>query len=299
VIDILTVTLRCNPVGHAEERRHPLPRILLPTVSARKFQYRGDLAEAGLAEILYSIDRFQVPGVIQAELGGVVKEVHLREGRIVHASSSDPDDSLGDFLLREERLTRPVYERLMQQRRDSELRLGALLVEEGLMSPRGAHEAVRQQVEAIVWSLFYWEEGAVTFSIGDFPHSGGRVKIDLPMRQVILQGIRRSPSARAVIARLGTKETIFEPTWDLETLIDLGLDSDEHTLLRLVDGDRTLYQICNGGPFPAGENARMLYAFQVLRLIRRAGVGENASGEPPRKGPVKVRLKSSGDEFSG
>jgi hypothetical protein len=156
-----------------------------------------------------------------------------------------------------------------------------LLVEEGLFSPEAVHEAIRQQVEAIVWSLFYWEEGAVTFSIGDFPHGGGRVKIDLPLRQVILQGIRRAPNAKALVTRLGKKETVLAPGWDTETLISLGLDGDEHALLRLVDGRRSLYQICTEGPFSAAENAKMLYAFQVLRLLRRAGMGDNPAGAPP------------------
>lgn len=267
-------------------------------MSTRSFQYRGDLAEAGLAEILYSIDRFQVPGVIQAEQDGVVKDVHLKEGRIVHASSSDVADSLGDFLLRAGRLAGEQYERLMRLRAESDRRLGALLVEEGLLTPAAVHQAIRQQTEAIVWSLFYWDRGAVTFSIGDFPHGGGRLAIDLPMRQVILQGIRRAPNARALVARLGTKETVFEPAWDVEMAIELGLDGDEHALLRLVDGRRSLYQVCTDGPFSAAENAKVLYAFQVLRLIRRAAMEDNARGEPPREGPVKVRLRTPGDDFS-
>lgn len=250
-------------------------------MSARSFQYRGDLAEAGLAEILYSIDRFQVPGVIQAEREGVVKDVHLKEGRIVHASSSDVADGLGDFLLRAGRITAEQHAHMMRRREESDRRLGVLLVEEGLFSPGAVHEAIRQQVEAIVWSLFYWEEGAVTFSIGDFPHGGGRVKIDLPMRQVILQGIRRAPNAKALVTRLGRKETVLAPCWDVETLIAVGLDDDEHALLRLVDGRRTLYEICTEGPFSAAENAKMLYAFQVLRLLRRAAMEDNPPGEAP------------------
>ena len=267
-------------------------------MSARSFQYRGDLAEAGLAEILYSIDRFQVPGVIQAEREGVVKEVHLREGRIVHASSSDVADSLGDFLLRAGRLTPEQHERLMRQRAELDRRLGALLVEEGLLTPEAVNQAIRQQIEAIVWSLFWWDDGAVTFSIGDFPHGGGRVRIDLPMRQVILEGIRRAPNAKTLVGRLGTKETVYAPCWDVETLIDVGLDAEEHALLHLVDGQRSLYEVCTAGPFSAGENAKVLYAFQVLRLIRRAALEENAPADSPREGPVKVRLKTSGDRFT-
>lgn len=269
------------------------------TRSARNFQYRGELAETGLPEILYSIDRFQVPGVIQAERDGVVKEVHLKEGRVVHASSSDLKDSLGGFLRRSGLLGDEAYERTMRMRAEGDRRFGVLLIEERILPPSEVYRAIREQVEAIVWSLFYWDEGAVTFSIGEF-ESAERVLIGLPMRQVIFQGIRRAPNAKALVARLGRKDAVFEPSFETDDLIEIGLEAAEYGLLRRVDGQRTLYELCTEGPLSPAENAKALYAFQVLRLIRKVGVVENPAGEPPpRQGPVKIRFKTGGDLFGG
>src|SRR5262245_51017152 len=72
------------------------------------FQYRGDLAQTALPEILSTIDRFQVPGVIEASREGVVKRVFLKEGNVVHATSTDRDDSLGSYLERNGVLTPEV-----------------------------------------------------------------------------------------------------------------------------------------------------------------------------------------------
>ncbi|HEX2253284.1 MAG TPA: DUF4388 domain-containing protein [Thermoanaerobaculia bacterium] len=292
-------------------------------LSAGSFQYRGELAETGLPEILHSIDRFQVPGVIAAERAGVVKEVYIKEGRVVHASSSDLEDSLGTHLLRTGRLSQAVFDETMRLRGESDRRYGVLLIEEGVLAPGEVYRAVREQVEAIVWSLFGWEDGAVTFSIGEFPHGGGRIHIDLPMGQVILQGIKRAPDARALVARLGRRETVFEPTYDTDPLIEIALDRREYELLRLVDGRRTLYQVCTEGPLAAADNAKLMYAFRVLQLIRRASVGENDDPGPaetsaereqavPGAGqvdpggpgpeaaasrPVKIRFETPGDRF--
>ena len=60
-----------------------------------------------------------------------------------------------------------------------------------------------------MWSLFSWEEGAVTFMIGDFTPPTHRIRVELPMPQVILQGIKRAPNARSLVARLGTRDTVF------------------------------------------------------------------------------------------
>jgi hypothetical protein len=255
--------------------------------------------------MLFAIHRFQVAGVVEAEREGVVKRVHIKEGSVVHATSTDLADSLGSFLLRTGRLNSEQYDATMAERQKGDRRYGEILIDLGLLSPAAVYQAIREQIEAIVWSLFYWQDGRVTFSIGE-PGGGGRVAVQLPMRQVVLGGIKRAPNARALVARLGRRETVYEPDFETEQLIDLALDADEYRLVRMVDGRRTLYEICDQGPLSAADNAKLLYAFQVLRLIRRASVGENAPGgepppeaeEAPKSGAVKIRFKTRGDRFA-
>lgn len=293
--------------------------------SGKSFEYRGDLAEKGLPEILYTIDRFQVAGVIEAEKDGVVKSVHIKDGRVIHAASSDLNDSLGTFLRRRGKLSEERYSETMRIRGESERRYGEVLVEAGILSPLEVYEAIRQHLEAIVWSLFSWQEGAVLFSIGDFAPPNNRVRIELPMPQVILQGIKRAPNARALVSRLGKRETVFEPYWDHEILIEAGLEKAEYDLLQLVDGQRSLLEVCADGPFSAAENAKLMYGFYVLGLIEDSEVRKNqgsgagagtasdagtapvpdaspeappAEGSDGKKKPVKIRLQTQGDRFA-
>lgn len=267
--------------------------------SNHQYQYRGDLAETALPEILNTIERFQVPGVIEAERDAVVKNVFIKEGCVVHASSSDRNDSLGTFLLRSGKLTPEQYADTMRVREHSEKRYGVLLVEAGVLPPEEVYEAIRKHIEAIVWSLFYWQHGRVAFAIGD-PPAGEQVRIQLPMRQVVLKGIKRAPNAKTLVARLGKRETVFAPNFQTEGLIELALEADDYHLLNLVDGRRTLYDICTQGPLSAAENAKLMYAFHVLQLIRKAPVGENEPVAKPRRersGAIKIRLKTPGAEF--
>ena len=234
----------------------------------KKFQYRGNLAETTLPEMLYTIDRFRVPGVVQASHDRdqqVVKRVFIRDGYVVHASSTDRNDSLGVYLRRTGRITLEQFERLARAREQTTKRFGTLLVEERLLSPREVFAAIREQVEGIVWSLFYWNEGEVTYGAGDFEPED-MVQIQLSLREVIFEGIKRAPDARALLARLGGRETVLEPCYRT-----------------------TLYDLCSSGPQSPGDNAKLLYAFTVLHLARPAGRGSEG------KGPVKIRLESSGD----
>jgi hypothetical protein len=263
------------------------------------FQYRGDLSQTALPEILYTIHRFQVPGVIEASREGSLKRVYIKEGNVVHASSSDREDSLGTWLLRSGTLTQQVFEETMIERERLNKRYGELLVERGTLSPAEIYRAIRQQIESVVWSLFYWQDGAVIFSIGDFREPDS-VRIQLPMQQVILQGIKRAPNAKAMASRLGRKETVFEPCYRVEDLIEAALDAEEYSLLSRVDGRRTLYEVCTQGPGGAAENAKAMYAFQVLQLIRPVSAAPPEPTGPRREesaGAIKIRFKTTGDRF--
>ncbi len=266
------------------------------------FQYRGDLSQTALPEILYTIDRFQVPGVIEASRDGMMKQVYIKEGNVVHATSTDRADSLGAYLQRSGVLSPEVFLETMRERERTQKRYGVLLIERGMLSPGEVYRAIRRQIEAIVWSLFYWQEGSVIFSIGEFREPDS-VRIQLPMRQVILQGIKRAPDAKALVTRLGRKETVLEPCYKMEQLIELALDTDEYKVLSLVDGKRSLFDVCTQGPHSAAENAKVLYAFQILQLIRAAAPAPAASApETPRReestGAIKIRFKTQGDKFS-
>jgi hypothetical protein len=279
-------------------RRHREVGFPLATVE-HSFQYRGDLSQTALPEILYTIHRFQVPGVIEASRDGALKRVYIKEGNVVHASSSDREDSLGNYLLRSGTLTQEVFDHTMSERERLNIRYGELLVERGILAPAEIYRVIRQQIESIVWSLFDWQDGAVIYSIGDFREPDS-VRIQLPMPQVILQGIKRAPNAKAMVARLGRKETVFEPCYRIEDVIEAALDAGEYSLLSRVDGRRTLYEVCTQGPGGAAENAKAMYAFYVLQLIRPAAAAPPEVPGPRREestGAIKIRFKTTGDRF--
>ena len=257
------------------------------------YQYRGRLSETTLPEMLSSIDRFRMAGLVKARHEETVKRIWLRDGHVVHASSTDRADSLGEHLRRTGQLSDADLEEVSRLRQSSDTRFGSLLVQKGLLTPLETLRAIRDHIEEIVWSLFDWRRGEVSFAIGqDALPAEDMVRIQLPLRRVILKGIRRTPDAKSLVARLGRRETILRPRFEWEELIEIGLDADELQMLRQVDGKRTLYELCSSGPLVPAENARILYALDVLRLVQRRNAPD------PPSGPVKIRLKTSGDAFT-
>jgi hypothetical protein len=238
-------------------------------------RYQADLAQTALPEILISVYRHGIPGVLHFTRDQVLRRVYVRSGVVVHATSNDLNDSLGGFLLQSGRLTMEQFRSTMEMRASASVRYGAVLVERRLMPPSAVQHAIREQVESILWSLFSWEAGSVTFEIGE-ARPEEAVPLVLSLRSVVLEGIKRTPNAKALVSRLGQKDTVFEPHFQTDELIDVGLNEQEYALLTMIDGRRSFLDLCSAGPLPPADNARMIYAFSVLGLVQKQASG---SGE--------------------
>lgn len=257
--------------------------------SDKVHHYRGDLRTTALPEMLAVIHQIRVSGVVEATLGEFSKRIYLEGGYVVHASSNDLADSLGSYLRRSGRLSDGQFQAAMQRRTEGKRRLGEVLIEQGVLSPAQVYEAIREHVENIIWGLFSWEEGEVTFQLGE-PELDGVVRIQVPLRQVILQGIKRAANAKALVQRMGGRDATLEPHFRYEDLIEIALEDTEYQLLAKVDTKRSLYDLCTNGPLSAADNARLLYAFSVLGLVRPVGASE---GDPKgASGGIKIRLRS-------
>ena len=234
-----------------------------------RFQYTGDLAQEPLPEVLRTIHFYRVPGVLTVESGNVTKRVYLLGGNIIFATSTDRSESLGEYLRRSALISSGELRASVGKLDLAEgRRHGELLVEMGILSDAQLRQIVTEQVKALLYAAFSWEQGSVTFEAGRFK-TDELIRLDVPTSQAIVDGIRRMPDPRRCVSRLGPSWTIFERSEAPPETRDVAFTPAEATLLSLVDGRRTLRELITLGPGDLGSNAKLLYAFWVLRLITR------------------------------
>ncbi len=231
----------------------------------KRFEYRGDLAETPLAEILATIHRYRVPGVLTLTRETRIRRISLDDGLVVSAGSNEREVSLGMYLLKHG-ILKPEAAREADARRTRDgLRLGQVLLQMGILTPERLNEAIGAQTREILWSAFDWEEGEVLFEIG--PRRGpDLVRLDLRIPEVILEGIRRTSDVKRLVQRLGSGQTILERMSG--PLLAL-FAPDEQAFFQKADGRTPLQILCARGPGTVPENARLLYAFFCLGLLRR------------------------------
>src|SRR5882672_11138314 len=113
----------------------------------------GRLEGLSVPDLLWNLCRSHSTGVLHLTSRGITKKVYIDEGRIVFGGSGDPDDRLGDLLLREGLITLDQLETAIA-RLSGGKRLGTLLVDGGHLSPENLVRGVLNQVRGIVLGLF-------------------------------------------------------------------------------------------------------------------------------------------------
>ena len=248
----------------------------------KRFEYRGDLAATPLAEILATIDRYRVPGSLTLTREERVRKIALDDGQIVTAGSNERETSLGMHLLRHGILNPEAAREAETRRTRDGLRLGQVLLQMGILTPERLNEMIREQVRGILWGAFDWTAGDVVFEIGP-PRTGELVRLDLSIPEAILEGVRRASEVKRLVQRLGSGQTLFERVQG--PLLALFPPGDQ-AFYQKIDGRTPLQLLCTKGPGGVPENARLLYVFFCLGLIRRI----RGSGG----GAKKIQYKTEG-----
>jgi len=252
----------------------------------KRFEYRGDLAVTPLGEILATIHRYRVPGVVRLAQEARLRRIFIEDGLVVFATTNEREASLGAYLMRR-RLLSPEVGREAARQVQEGLRLGQVLLRMGVLDEQGLKEAVSGQIREVLWRAFEWPSGEVVFDLGE-RRSDETIRIDLSIPEVIIEGIRRARDVRRLVARLGHATTVLERTPG--ELLEL-FTPEERGYYEKVDGKTPLQPLCGKGPGAASDNARVLYAFFCLGLIRKS--------DAPAPGAKRIRYSTSGGSVGG
>jgi hypothetical protein len=251
-------------------------------MSSRKFEYRGDLSEMPLPEILATIHRYRVPGIVSVSRDGRARRIYVDDGLVVFAASNERDLGLTAFLLNRGLLDAETAREAQERRARDGLRMGQVLLQMGVLTPERLNTAITGQIREILLGAFEWDAGEAVFEAGA-RRSADFVRLDLPIPEAIVEGVRRTVNVKRLVQRLGSAQTVLERVKGP----DLALFSQpEQAFYRAVDGKTALQQLCALGPGSQAENARLLYAFFCLGLLRKM--------RPAPSGAKRIQYKTEG-----
>jgi hypothetical protein len=227
---------------------------------------KGQISELPVPDILQHLRQSQATGILTLVAGGARKALYLKDGRVVFASSNLPNDRLGEILLREGKITVEEYEASIKAITKGK-RQGKVLVEMGALSPKDLWEGVQFQVKEIVYTVFQWDEGQFHFEESSLPEKE-RITVDLDIQDLILAGLRRVDAGGRLQSRYPETDSVLERA---VPDVPSPLEPYETHVLRLIDGERSVLDICRESEIGDNETMKVLYALVATGVARVKG----------------------------
>jgi hypothetical protein len=169
----------------------------------------GNLRTMELSEILQWISSGHKTGTLYLERRSVQKRIVFRRGVIYTSWSNDPRESLGQFLVRDCRITEEqLFRALLQQEKENAL-LGEILVSTGILTEAELRRTLQAKAQETIYDLFLWPEGRFDFKEGDLP---SLIEINMDVTGVIMEGVRRIDEWNRIRAVFPSARTRFRVT---------------------------------------------------------------------------------------
>jgi hypothetical protein len=159
----------------------------VPTEETRAVQ--GELGLGTLPALIRRLHQDKSTGTLHIREPRCERRVHFKWGAVIFAGSGRASDRLDQRLLREGLVDQEALERARERQTSSGQRFGESLIELEALSAEELLLAVERQVRSIVTVLFSLDRGQYDFEETENPVEQDLV-LDLPMQEIILDGIR-------------------------------------------------------------------------------------------------------------
>jgi hypothetical protein len=225
----------------------------------------GSLAERGLPDLVPLLQEEKWTGLLSLRRGEITKGITVEKGRMVFGMSTDPDERLGELLLRRGRISlRQLAE--AGERMGGGKRLGTLLVEDGVLSPKELVRAVVDHTREIIYGAFTWAEGDYWLEPGQ--RAAEAITLNIDPAQLVLEGIRRIDSWRRIDRAVGGLQARYRSLPEVATVTArLALSPDERGLFAGLERPCSVEQLCAGSTLSSFEVCRLLWALRLVGCI--------------------------------
>lgn len=216
----------------------------------------GRIGDLQVVEVLSIINMFRKSGLLHFSLEGGSKDLHFEAGELVSATSTFPEEELGEFLLLSGKIDHDTLIKARQSAANDLQALRAQLLQGGRITEQDLREASSAQIEAIVYHLIPCQHGDFIF-VQRRNARETATPLALRTQNLIMEGLRRSDERQVFMRTLRSYDA--RPVATRKEGVEL--TAEEERLLALAESGRLTVRelIARNG---LGE-------FQTLSLLHR------------------------------
>ncbi|WNG61341.1 response regulator [Archangium gephyra] len=232
----------------------------LPVGSGGPGQRRGELKD-NLPSLLTAFYLSRETGELGVQRGKVRKVVYFERGTPVFALSNLLADRFGQFLVRVGKIKPEQLEDAAAVAAANSRRTGDILVERSLLKDTERLYYVGQQVKAIIYSLFSWEDGTYVMSFKE-KAAAESIKLDVHPANLIVRGIKKLYKPERLQRMLRPEDRLIPAVAPAYQLHEVELERWEAELLPKIDGNRTVGELLAY----ANRPEQIVYGFLVSMM---------------------------------
>jgi uncharacterized protein DUF4388 len=229
--------------------------------------FEGDLRRIQIADVLSFIAMIRSSGKLVLRQARLERTLHWIEGEIVFASSNSPDQSLGQFLLRNGKITQEQYDE-SKERIGPNQRHGKVLVQMGAISPNDLWWGLKNQALEIIYSLFTWNDGSFAFVDAADEVLSERITLSINTSSAIMEGIRRIDESVRIREKITSLDMVFtKVSGEVPDFQALEMSEEEIGVYNSIDGKLTVRGLIGKSELTDFEITRILFQLLMARLI--------------------------------
>jgi curved DNA-binding protein CbpA len=251
---------------------------------------KGNLKDFKHIDLLMGLQRGTKTGTLEVVSGSVVKKIYIKNGDMIFAASNLIDDRLGEGLVKKGRISVEQFNLATQRLLETGEKLGKVLVDMSCMSPHELYQAVRQQVEGIILSIFDIEEGDFEFREGSLSKEN-LVTLVISAANIIYRGMKRIKSYNYIKQMFPSPGDVLAVSQQpMNIFQSISLDDTDKQVLQSINGRDPLSKLLSLFPDNDFETLKTISAFLSIGIITI-----KEQGDAPAEGSASDILEGQDD----
>ena len=226
---------------------------------------QGSISAFRLPEVLTFLSTTRKGGTLTLSHDGSEAYLYFDDGALIFAGSNQAQFRLGAILLRKKRISREQCERLDALMQRPGAQFGQLAIQEGLLTEVQLRDFLKVQVSEIVYDCFVWNGGTFSF-IEEARLPSHAVTIAIDVGNLIMEGARRIDEWEQCLKLLPDRTVVFRVVASPRDE-KITLTADEWKILFMINGQRTLEDLCHDADDEPFNVYRVVYGLQANNLI--------------------------------
>lgn len=244
--------------------------------------FGGDLGILGLGNLFQVISMSAARGFLTISQGETKKTIQFASTGIRLVSGVRRALPLGQILIRMGRMTQAQLDELLAEQRQTQRRLGDLVIERGIVTREQIEQALRDQVSEEIYELFAWAEGRFYFAEAEndnLPNGSGplaTVTLDSNIISLMVEAARRADEMKLIRSEIPMDQLVPQRA-PSKSEGSGNLSREFREILGLVDGQRSIEQILQVSSYPKFTVLHTLYELKQAGMVL---MNANAAAAP-------------------